>query len=97
MRSLPTVCTLLLLLSLDASNAQSDAQSEHSPSSSSKGVGTRALDQHDEYLHARITTWYEDCRKGWNATSHMSESDYEHTCLQVARERFKFFDDEDKK
>ena len=97
MRSLPAVCTLLLLLSSDASNAQSDAQSKHPPSSSSKDVGTRALGQYDEYLHARITTWYEDCLKGWNATSYMSESDYEHTCLQAARERVEFLDDEDKK
>ena len=48
-------------------------------------------------MHARITTWYEDCLKGWNATSYMSESDYEHTCLQAARERVEFLDDEDKK
>ena len=91
MRSLPTVCTLLLLLSSHASNAQS----EHPPASSSKAAGTRALDQHDGYLHARITTWYEDCLKGWDPTLQMSESDYEHTCLQVARERVRFLDDED--
>ena len=96
MRSLPTACALLLLLSSGAANAQSNAQSKHPPSSSSKGVGTRAIGQYDEYLHARITTWYEDCRKSWNATSHMSKRDYERTCLQMARERVKFLDDEAK-
>jgi hypothetical protein len=86
-----------LLLSSGAANAQSNPHSKHPPSSSSKGVGTRALGQYDEYLHARITTWYEDCLKGWNATSHMSERDYERTCLQMARERVKFLDGEAKR
>jgi hypothetical protein len=92
MHSLPTACALLLLLSSSATYAQS----KHPASSSSKGVGTRALGQYDEYLHARITTWYDDCLKGWNATSHMSERNYERTCLQMARERVKFLDDEAK-
>jgi hypothetical protein len=51
----------------------------------------------EQYLHARITAWYEDGRKGWNATSHMSEREYERTCLQMARERLKFLDDEAKR
>ncbi len=96
MRSLATACALLLLLSSGAANAQSGAQSKHPPSPS-EGVGSRALGQYDEYLHARITTWYEDCRKGWNATSHMSERDYERTCLLMARERVKFLDNEAKR
>jgi len=96
MRSLATACALLLLLSSGAANAQSGAQPKHPPSSS-KGVGTRTLGQYDEYLHARITTWYEDCRKGWNATSYMSERDYERACLLMARERVKFLDNEAKR
>ena len=93
MHSLPTACALLLLLS----SSPTYAQSKHPSSSSSKSVGTRALGQYDEYLHARITTWYDDCLKGWNATSHMSERDYERTCLQMARERVKYLDDEAKR
>jgi hypothetical protein len=97
MRSSPTACALLLLLSSGAANAQSDAQSKDPPSQSSKVDSTRALGEYDDYLHARITTWYEDCLKGWNATSHMSESDYERACLRMARDRVKFLGDEEKR
>jgi hypothetical protein len=51
MHSLPTACPLVLL-----SSSAAYAQSKHPSTSSSKGVGTRALGQYDEYLHARITT-----------------------------------------
>lgn len=94
MRSLPIACALLLLLSSGAANAQSNTQSEDPPSSSSNDGGARAPGKYDDYLHARITTWYDDCLKGWNAASHMSESDYARTCLQMARERIKFLEDE---
>jgi len=50
----------------------------------------------EQYLHARITTWYQDCRKGWNAASHMSERDYDRACLEFARARIKFLDEEAK-
>jgi hypothetical protein len=93
MRSLPTACALLLLLSSGAANAQSDGQSRDPPSPSSKVDGTRALGEYNDYLHARITTWYEDCLKGWNATSHMSER----ACLRMARDRVKFLYDEEKR
>src|SRR5262247_175981 len=61
----------------------------------SKGAGARALGPDEEYLHARVTTWYEDCRKGWNAKSHMSERDYDRACQRMARERIKFLSEEE--
>jgi len=60
-----------------------------------RGVGTRALGPDEEYLHARVTTWYEDCRKGWNTKSHMSERDYDRACQRMARERIKFLSEEE--
>jgi hypothetical protein len=94
MRTFASVCALALLLSWSGASAQSDARSKRPHSSPSKGVGTRALGHYEEYLQARITTWYEECRKGWNAKSHMSERDYERTCLQMARDRIKFLEDD---
>jgi len=92
----PSVSASALPFVWSGANAQSDTQFRRLQSSPSKGAGSRAIGQYEPYLHARITTWYEDCRKGWNAKSHMSERDYERACLQMARERIKFLDDEAK-
>jgi hypothetical protein len=95
MRTYSRICALALLLACSDASAQPDPQLKRPSSSPPKGVGTRALGHFDQFLHARITTWYEDCT-GWSAASHMSQRDYEHTCLQMAREHIKFLDDEAK-
>lgn len=78
LRTYSRICALLLVC--NEASAQPDPQSKRPSLSPPKGVGTRVLGQFDQYLHARITTWYEDWRKGWSAASHMSQRDYEYTC-----------------
>ena len=95
MRTVLSVCAFAFLLNCEAS-AQSDAQFRRPTSPPSDGAATRALSEYEEYLHARITTWFEDCRKLWNATSHMSEREHERTCLKMARKRIKFLEDQAK-
>jgi|SoiMethySBSTD1v2_1073268.scaffolds.fasta_scaffold389217_2 hypothetical protein len=97
MRTLPSVCVLLLLLAWSGASAQSDAKPKPSSSSSSKGVGSRALGQYPQDMRARMRAWYDDCRKGWDHSTHMSKRDYERTCHRMARERIKFIDDEAKR
>jgi len=48
-------------------------------------------------MQARMKAWYEDCRKGWDAKTHMSKKDYDHTCRRMAQERIKFLKDEEEK
>ena len=95
MRTLPIICALSLLLTWSGVNAQSDAYAKRPPSSS-KGVGSRALGQFPEDMRAQMGAWYEDCRKGWDAKTHMSKKDYERTCQRMAHERIKFLHDEEK-
>jgi hypothetical protein len=97
MRSLPSVLALSLLLMWSGANAQSDAQAKHSPQSSSKAVGSRALGQAPKDIHAQMNAWYEDCRHGWDAKTHMSKKDYQRTCRRMAHERVKFINDEAKR
>lgn len=84
-----------LLLAVTVANAQSDGPAKR-PSSSSKGVGTRALGQYPKDLKARMNTWYEDCRKGWDSKTHMSKKEYERTCRRMAQERVKYLNDEER-
>jgi hypothetical protein len=95
MRVLYTIA-FSLLLSATGAEAQSDVQAKHQPSPSSKGVGTRALGQYPKEIHARMNAWYEECRKHWDAKTHMSKRDYESTCRRMAHERIKFLIDEKK-
>ena len=37
--------------------------------------------------------WYEDCRKGWDAKTHMSRRDYDRTCRRMAHERSKYLNE----
>ena len=97
MRTLQGVAALSLLLVWSGANAQSNTKSERPPPASSKGVGTRALGSVPQDVRAQMKAWYEDCRKGWDATTHMSKRDYESTCRRMARERIKFLKDESKK
>ena len=97
MRMLQGVVALALLLVCTGANAQSDAKSERPPPTSSKGVGTRALGSYPQDMRAQMKAWYEDCRKGWDAKTHMSKRDYESTCRRMAHERIKFLKDESKK
>jgi|RhiMethySRZTD1v2_1073278.scaffolds.fasta_scaffold10624_17 hypothetical protein len=97
MRTWPSVYALSLLLVWSGASAQSDLRSTPLPSASSKDVGSRAPGKYEDYLHARITSWYEDCLKGWNAASHMSQRHFERVCLEMARERIKFIEDEAKR
>src|SRR5215510_8366404 len=85
-----------LLVPVTVADAQSDDPAKRQ-SSSSKGVGTRALGQYPKDVKARMNTWYEDCRKGWDAKTHMSKKDYDHTCRRMAQERIKFLKDEEEK
>lgn len=94
MRTLPTLFALALLCLCSGANAQTHTQSKHPDSASSKGVGSRALGQD---VRAQMHTWYEDCRKGWDAKTHMSKKDYERTCRRMAHERVKYLNDEAKK
>ena len=96
MRTLASVFALSLLLSCGGASAQSDLQSKPSPPSSSKGVGTRALGQYPNDMRAHMQAWYEDCRKGWDAKTHMSKKDYERTCRRMAHERIKFLSEDAK-
>ncbi len=96
MRTSASVCAILLLVSWTAANAQSDTEPSRSAAPTSKAVGSRALGHHDEELRARRHTWYEDCRKGWDASTHMSKKDYERTCRRMANERAKFLHEEAK-
>ena len=96
MRTVLSVCAFACLLNCSEASAQSDAQSKRPTSPPSNGVAGGAPSQYDEYLHARITTWFEDCRKLWNATSHMTEREHERTCLKMARERIKVLEDQAK-
>jgi hypothetical protein len=45
-------------------------------------------------MHTRMNAWYEDCRKGWDAKTHMSKKEYNRTCRRMAQERIKFLSDE---
>jgi hypothetical protein len=47
-------------------------------------------------MRAQMGAWYEDCRKGWDAKTHMSKKDYERTCQRMAHERIKFLHDDAK-
>ena len=95
MRTLLTVFALALLLTWSEAHAQSDAPAKQPPSPASKAVGSRALGQHPPDLQAHMHSWYEDCRKGWDAKTHMSKKDYERTCRRMAHERIKFLHDEE--
>src|SRR5690349_6550493 len=95
MQTSASVCAILLLLGCGAASAQSDTGSKRSAAPASKGVGTRALG-HDEALRTRMHTWYEDCRKGWDRSTHMTKKDYERTCRRMANERGKFLHDDAK-
>jgi len=97
MRMLQAVAALSLLLVWSGADAQSDAKSERPPPTSSKGVGTRALGSLPQDLRAQMKAWYEDCRKGWDVSTHMSKRDYASTCRRMAHERIKFLRDESKK
>jgi len=44
-----------------------------------------------------MNAWYEDCRHGWDAKTHMSKKDYQRTCRRMAHERVKFINDEAKR
>jgi len=92
-----TLVALSLLLSVTGASAQSDMAAKRQPSSSTKGVGTRALGANPKDMQARMKAWYEDCRKGWDAKTHMSKKDYDHTCRRMAQERIKFLKDEEEK
>ena len=89
-----TLIALSLLLSVTGASAQSDVAAKREPSSSTKGVGTRALGANPK--DARMNAWYEDCRKGWDAKTHMSKKDYDRTCRRMAHERIKFLKDQEK-
>jgi hypothetical protein len=89
------VAALSLLFAVTAANAQSDGPAKRQ-SSSSKGVGTRALGQYPNDMKARMDTWYEDCRKGWDAKTHMSKKEYDRTCRRMAQERVKYLHDEER-
>lgn len=93
MRMFASVCAFALLLTWSVASAQTDAQSKRP----SKGVGTRAIGQHDQDLRARMDAWYKDCRSSWEATTHMSKRDYERTCQRMARERIKYLSEEEEK
>src|SRR5262245_4411510 len=84
-----------LLVPVTVADAQSDDPAKRQ-SSSSKGVWTRALGQYPKDVKSRMNTWYEDCRKGWDAKTHMSKKDYERTCRRMAQERVKYLYDEEK-
>jgi hypothetical protein len=92
MRTFASVCAVALLLTCSGASAQSDAQSKRP----SKGVGTRAIGQHDQDLRARVDAWYKDCRSSWEATTHMSKRDYDRTCQRMARERIKYLSEQEK-
>src|SRR5215813_4781545 len=96
MRTFPSACAFALLLTWSGASAQSDAQSKRLHSSLSKGVGTRAIGQYDQGLRERMNAWYEDCRRHWDAATHMSKRDYERTCHRMARERIKFLSEQEK-
>ena len=83
-----------LLLTVTGANAQSDVTAKRQPSASSKGVGTRALGAYPKDMRTRMNAWYEDCRKGWDAKTHMSKKEYNRTCRRMAQERIKFLTDE---
>jgi hypothetical protein len=88
------VVAFALLFAVTVANAQSDGPAKRQ--SSSKGVGTRALGQYPQDLKARMNTWYEDCRKGWDSKTHMSKKEYERTCRRMAQERVKYLNDEER-
>jgi hypothetical protein len=89
------VVAFALLFTVTVANAQSDGPAKQQ-SSSSKGVGTMALGQYPKDMKARMNTWYEDCRKGWDAKTHMSKKEYDRTCRRMAQERVKYLHDEER-
>jgi hypothetical protein len=91
-----TMVAFSLLLSINGASAQTDMATKHQPSASTKGVGTRALGASPKDMHARMNAWYEDCRKGWDAKTHMSKKNYDRTCRRMAEERIKFLKDDEK-
>src|SRR5215813_4904307 len=84
---------LALLLAGSSADAQSAAPSPDPDPSSAQGVGTRAIGQSPQDLRAHMLAWYEDCRKGWDAKTHMSRRDYDRTCRRMARERIKYLNE----
>jgi hypothetical protein len=96
MRTLPNVLALLVLLSCSGANAQSNERSKQASALSSKGVGTRALGEFPKDMRDHMQAWYQDCRRGWDAKTHMSKKDYERTCRRMAHERIKYLHDDTK-
>ena len=96
MRMFPSLCASALLLMWSGANAQSDPQSEHLNSPPSKGVGTRAIGQHDKDLREQIDAWFKDCSSSWDAGTQMSKKEFDSACERSARERVEFLDEEEK-
>jgi len=96
---MPTISTLAcwfvlaVLFTGSGANAQSAAPSPDPAPSSAQDVGTRALGQSPQELRAHMHAWYEDCRKGWDAKTHMSRRDYDRTCRRMAHERIKYLNE----
>jgi hypothetical protein len=91
MRTFSIVCTIALLLGWNGASAQSDAQSKPPDSPHSK-----TAEQYDQNLRKRMDSWYEDCRSSWDASTHMTKSEYENTCRRMARERVEFLSEQEK-
>jgi hypothetical protein len=94
MLSLARLSALSLVLACSGAQAQSTGQAESAASGSPKPAPQRQEPAKD--IRVRTEAWFKDCKQGWDAATHMTKSDYERTCLRMARERMKFMRDWEK-
>jgi hypothetical protein len=97
MRASVIACTLTLALACGGAQAQSSTVSKGAKWAEAKATAPKSAQKEEVAdLRGRMEAWYEDCRKGWDAKTHMTKRDYDRTCRRMAQERIKFLDDEAK-
>ena len=94
MRASSSLCLLILLLACPGAHAQSTGKGDNVPSPLPKAAAP--VQEPAKDIRGQTDAWFEDCRQGWDAGTHMSRRDYERTCLRMAQERVKFMRDWEK-
>lgn len=90
-------CSLSLVFAYGVALAQSDAQSESNAPPPTTGVGSKAFGpQSPEEIRASGEQWFTQCMQDWDAATHMTKNEWEHSCRRVAQDRVKFLLDEAK-
>ena len=78
----------LLLLPLLAAAILPTAAYAQSPSDDAPSK-RQSLESSDEYK-SRVQAWLLDCTQSWDAGTHMTKQQWEHSCRRAAKERVKY-------